>query len=136
MRLCRYSVFHHRKKLVTWTFFVICTLTLVTVIKLFQELSQVANGNETQRRKIISANGLRIDEDDVMKHLKSNKKQTEYIDKRGMHVVVGKYVGESLSSTPKLTFAEINANNFWVIKKIVQGSDSSILDSNISKRAS
>ena len=73
-------------------------------------------------------NNLRIDEDDVMKHLKSNKKQTEYIDKRGMHVVVGKYVGESLSSTPKLTFAEINANNFWVIKKIVQGSDSSILD--------
>ena len=118
MRLCRYSVFHHRKKLVTWTFFVICTLTLVTVIKLFQELSQVANGNETQRRKIISANGLRIDEDDVMKHLKSNKKQTEYIDKRGMHVVVGKYVGESLSSTPKLTFEEINANNYWVIALI------------------
>ena len=129
MRLCRYSVFHHRKKLVTWTFFVVCTLTLVTVIKLFQELSQVANGNETQRRKIISPNGLRIDEDDVMKHLKSNKKQTEYIDKRGMHVVVGKYVGESLSSTPKLTLEEINANNFWVIRIIQQALDSNIFES-------
>ena len=115
MRLCRYSVFHHRKKLVTWTFILVCTLTLVTVIKLFQELSQVTNGNETQRRKIVASNGLRIDEDDVMKHLKSNRKQTEYIDKRGMHVVVGKYVGETLS-TPNLTFEETNANNFWVIK--------------------
>ena len=114
MRLCRYSVFHHRKKLVTWTFILVCTLTLVTVIKLFQELTQVANGNGTQRRKIISSNGLQIDENDVAKHLKSNRKQTEYIDKRGMHVVVGKYVGESLSSTPKLSFEEINANNYWV----------------------
>ena len=75
----------------------------------------MTNGNETPRRKIISSNGLRIDEDDVMKHLKSNRKQTEYIDKRGMHVVVGKYVGESLS-TPNLTIDEMNANNFWVIK--------------------
>ena len=116
MRLCRYSVFHHRKKLITWTFALICILMLVTIFKLFQEISQVAtlHGNHNDKRKIVSSNGLRINEEDVMKHLKSNGKQTEYIDKRGMHVVVGKYVGDSLSSAPKLTFEEINANNFWV----------------------
>ena len=85
---------------------------LVTVYKLLQELSQVSSINHDNR--IISPNGLKINQEDVMKHLKSNSKQTEYIDKRGMHVVVGKYVGDSLSSTPRLTFDEINANNFWV----------------------
>ena len=89
---------------------------LVTILKLLQEISQVAtlHGNHNDKRKIVSSNGLRINEEDVMKHLKSNGKQTEYIDKRGMHVVVGKYVGDSLSTAPKLTFEEINANNFWV----------------------
>ena len=89
---------------------------LVTILKLFQELSQVAtlHNNNYDKRKTISSNGLKINEADVMKHIKSNGKQTEYIDKRGMHVVVGKYVGDSLSSAPKLTFEEINANNFWV----------------------
>ena len=89
---------------------------LVTISKLFQEISQVATlqGTHNDKQKLVSANGLRINEEDVMKHIKSNAKQTEYIDKRGMHVVVGKYVGDSLSSAPKLTFEEINANNFWV----------------------
>ena len=116
MRLCRYSVFYHRKKLLTWTFLLTCVLMLVTIFKIFQELSQVARlqGNTQGTRKRISSNGLKINEEDVMTHLRSNGKQTEYIDKRGMHVVVGKYVGESLSSSPKLTFEETNANNFWV----------------------
>ena len=116
MRLCRYSVFHHRKKLLTWTFMPICILMLVTFYKLFEEISQITNlpDNSLKSRKSISSNGLKINQEDVMKHLKSNSKQTEYIDKRGMHVVVGKYVGDSLSSTPKLALEEINANNFWV----------------------
>ena len=89
---------------------------LVTIFKLFQELSHVARlpQNTQDNRKFISTNGLNINEEDVMKHLRSNGKQTEYIDKRGMHVVVGKYVGESLSSSPKLSYEETNANNFWV----------------------
>ena len=90
---------------------------ILTVFKLFQELSHIAQmqgDGGYDRRKIVRSNGLDIDEKDVIKHLRSNAKQTEYIDKRGMHVVVGKYVGESLSSAPELTFEETNANNFWV----------------------
>ena len=116
MRLCRYSVFYHRKRLLTLTLLLTGVFMVVTVFKLFRELSHIAElqGDAYDRRKIVNSNGLNIDEKDVIKHLRSNAKQTEYIDKRGMHVVVGKYVGESLSSTPQLTFEETNANNFWV----------------------
>ena len=116
MRLCRYSVFYHRKRLLTVTLLLTGVFMILTVFKLFQELSHIAQmqGGGYDRRKIVNSNGLDIDEKDVIKHLRSNAKQTEYIDKRGMHVVVGKYVGESLSSAPELTFEETNANNFWV----------------------
>ena len=113
MRLCRYSVFYHRKRLLTLTLLLTGVFMILTVFKLFRELSQL-QGDAYDRRKMVNSNGLDIDEKDVIKHLRSNAKQTEYIDKRGMHVVVGKYVGESLSSTPQLTFEETNANNFWV----------------------
>ena len=49
---------------------------------------------------------------DVSKHIRSNGRQAEYIDKKGVHVVVGKYVGDSLSKDPKLGWSELNANNF------------------------
>ena len=45
-------------------------------------------------------------------------KQTEYIDKNGMHVVVGRYMGANSlthpSNNPNLTYDEINANNYLV----------------------
>ena len=45
-------------------------------------------------------------------------RQTEYIDKNGMHVVVGRYMGANSlthpSNNPNLTYDEINANNYWV----------------------
>ena len=41
-----------------------------------------------------------------------NGRQAEYIDKKGVHVVVGKHVGDSLSKDPKLGWSELNANNF------------------------
>ena len=47
---------------------------------------------------------------------RTNKKinrQTEYVDKKGMHVVVGKYVGSDLSSKkPDLSDAEMDANRY------------------------
>ena len=58
-----------------------------------------------------------VDEFRVGKRLKSNGRQTEYIDKNGMHVVVGRYVGDSLANPrkdPNLTTEELNANNYWV----------------------
>ena len=42
------------------------------------------------------------------------KNQREYIDSRGIHVVVGRYVGDSLPgpSHPNLTEEVLNQNNF------------------------
>jgi polypeptide N-acetylgalactosaminyltransferase len=51
-------------------------------------------------------------ESDVGVHIRSNGHQAEYIDKKGVHVVVGKYVGDSLSKDPKLSAAELNSNDF------------------------
>ena len=119
MRLSRYSVFYHRKRLLTWTFLATVFLMLVSIFKFLNELSNfsvsqaIANGRKLNNKKF-NNNGLEINEDDVKHHLRSNDKQTEYIDKRGMHVVVGKYVGDSLSYLPQLTFEETNANNYWV----------------------
>ncbi len=49
-----------------------------------------------------------------VRHLKSkNDRQTEYIDSKGMHVVVGRYVGSDLSSNkPDLSESEIDANRY------------------------
>ena len=45
--------------------------------------------------------------------LRSNDKQTEYIDSKGVHVVVGKYVGDSLQkNTPQFTAKELNYNGY------------------------
>ena len=49
---------------------------------------------------------------DVSKHIRSNGRQAEYIDRKGVHVVVGKYVGDSLGKDPTLAWTELNANNF------------------------
>lgn len=58
-----------------------------------------------------SSGGFRLyNEKDVAVKLRSNARQAEYIDRRGVHVVVGKYVGESLGSgDPKFSPAELNA---------------------------
>ncbi|XP_023216593.1 polypeptide N-acetylgalactosaminyltransferase 3-like [Centruroides sculpturatus] len=55
----------------------------------------------------------RVDED-VMIVLRNDKRQKEYIDKRGIHVIVGHYLGNSLpwEITPNLTKEMLNANNY------------------------
>ena len=43
----------------------------------------------------------------------NNARQTEYVDSKGMHVVVGRYVGSDLSSKkPDLSDFEIDANRY------------------------
>uniref|UniRef100_A0A0K2VIY1 Polypeptide N-acetylgalactosaminyltransferase n=1 Tax=Lepeophtheirus salmonis TaxID=72036 RepID=A0A0K2VIY1_LEPSM len=47
----------------------------------------------------------------------SKNKQHEYIDKDGIRVIVGKYVGDSLSPrTPSLSWEDLNANNYNPIR--------------------
>ena len=43
---------------------------------------------------------------DVSKHIRSNGRQAEYIDRKGVHVVVGKYVGDSLGKDPTDDYLE------------------------------
>lgn len=38
--------------------------------------------------------------------------QEEYIDSRGIHVVIGHYIGHSADRIPNATYDMINANNF------------------------
>jgi len=47
----------------------------------------------------------------VMLVLRENKHQKEYIDKRGIHVIVGQYMGKGLpwEPTPNLTDGNLNA---------------------------
>ena len=68
-------------------------------------------GDKEQRRRHVPKSDL-YRQSDVSKHIRSNGRQAEYIDKKGVHVVVGKYVGDSLSKDPKLGWSELNANNF------------------------
>ena len=64
--------------------------------------------NHTSKRNYFS-----LDESDVAVKLRSNGDQSEYIDKRGMHVVVGKYVGDALQKeVPTLTAEELNKNGY------------------------
>lgn len=52
------------------------------------------------------------DSDDVAVKLRSGK-QTEYIDKNGMHVVVGKYIGDALKKDePHFSQDELNRNDY------------------------
>ncbi|GIY92023.1 polypeptide N-acetylgalactosaminyltransferase 5 [Caerostris extrusa] len=48
------------------------------------------------------------------KIIKKSKKQLEYIDKRGIHVIVGHYIGNELpwNPTPNLTDEIINHNGY------------------------
>lgn len=59
-----------------------------------------------------------VDESDVARHLKSDSKQSEYIDKKGMHVVVGRYVGESMHKDQKFTQNELNANRYKPVEGV------------------
>ena len=72
-----------------------------------------SSGDKEQRdgRRYVPKSDL-YRQSDVSKHIRSNGRQAEYIDKKGVHVVVGKYVGDSLSKDPKLGWSELNANNF------------------------
>ena len=57
-------------------------------------------------------NSILIDPNDIAIKLGSNNKQTEYIDNHGVHVVVGKYVGDSLKKDPEFTEEELNRNGY------------------------
>lgn len=52
--------------------------------------------------------------DDVAIPIRSNSRQREYIDNRGIHVVVGRFVGDTLPhpAFPNLTDQVLNQNNF------------------------
>jgi polypeptide N-acetylgalactosaminyltransferase len=52
-------------------------------------------------------------ESEAVAVIRSEKNQAQYIGRDGVHVVVGRYVGDSISSNDvNLTEAELNANNF------------------------
>ncbi|XP_076046369.1 polypeptide N-acetylgalactosaminyltransferase 1-like [Oratosquilla oratoria] len=56
-----------------------------------------------------------VTDDDIMIPLKSrHKNQEEYIDKRGIHVVVGHYLGDEVpgKTTPNLTHELLNSNGY------------------------
>jgi len=68
------------------------------------------------RRKIISkeSDWKWGNDDDVAIPIRSGSHQREYIDNRGIHVVVGRYVGDTLPhpAFPNLTDEVLNQNNF------------------------
>jgi hypothetical protein len=50
---------------------------------------------------------------DVLRQTSKNDRQLDYVDSKGMRVVVGRYVGSDLSSNkPDLSDAEINDNRY------------------------
>ncbi|XP_076349315.1 polypeptide N-acetylgalactosaminyltransferase 1-like isoform X1 [Tachypleus tridentatus] len=59
------------------------------------------------------------EDDDVMTMIRNDKHQKEYIDKRGIHVVVGHYLGNNLpwETTPNLTNEILNTNGYSPVPK-------------------
>ena len=58
--------------------------------------------------------------DDIMVELQNSKQQKEYINKRGVHVIVGQYMGKGYpwEATPNLTDQLINANYYSPVPKM------------------
>ena len=80
-------------------------------------------------------NNLLVDEDDVAFKIKSSNHQAEYIDKKGMHVVVGKYVGESIGKiTPNFTNSELNENGYDPVKGAGENGQPHFLEGNDERR--
>ena len=67
-----------------------------------------------QRRSLNGGHGFDgSGDDDAAVYLRSNDRQSEYIDKKGMHVIVGKYVGDTLNKdAPTFTPTELNHNGY------------------------
>ncbi|RWS08150.1 polypeptide N-acetylgalactosaminyltransferase 13-like protein [Dinothrombium tinctorium] len=63
---------------------------------------------------LLSTNNENIVDDNVMIVLSDTKYQKEYIDKKGIHVIVGQYVGKSLpwEFSSNLTDDILNTNNY------------------------
>jgi len=72
----------------------------VLIVHIFRLLKKDKGPYEEVQARNDGHYGL-ADEKDVAVRLRSNSKQTEYIDKKGMHVVVGTYVG-NLDKDPKV----------------------------------
>lgn len=86
-----------KKRLILGLLVFACTFWLLTLI--------FPNSNRSQ---------FLIDPSDIAVKLRSSHvKQSEYIDKKGMHVVVGTYVGDALTKeTPKFTQEELDNNGY------------------------
>lgn len=58
--------------------------------------------------------------DDLMLELQKGKHQKEYIDKRGVHVIVGQYMGKGYpwEAAPNLTEQVINENYYSPVPKV------------------
>ena len=107
-----------RRRILFWlsatlTFF----LVLILIQTVFNNRDDRARGSSPSfrwrnRRPQNNNFDLLVNEKDIKVRLRSGKSQAEYIDKKGMHVVVGKYVGDSLDTSPNLTQLELNSNNF------------------------
>ncbi len=98
-----------RRRLATWLAAVFLLVLLIVVIER-RHAKRSFNGEDGRK----SVDDLLADAKDIKVRLRSSKSQAEYIDKKGMHVVVGKYVGDSLDQGKglNLTAAELNANAF------------------------
>ncbi len=80
----------NRRRLLCWLAGSAAIVFLVTVIT--SSNNRPVRGKNYKRRERVRV-GLDeiLNGKDVAKVIRSDKKQTEYIDKRGVHVVVGKY---------------------------------------------
>jgi polypeptide N-acetylgalactosaminyltransferase len=112
---------HLRRRHLTWTL-------LLAAILIFIVIRKLASQPERGKYPI---------NDDVAVKLRSNSKQTEYIDKRGMHVVVGKYVGDTISKTvPTFTQAELNNNGYNPEQGAGEGGQPLFLSANDERKSS
>lgn len=103
----------HRRRVLHLVAVVGVVYVIFAIIKQYEggRHREGSGGGGGGRRRNVPKSDL-YKESDVSKHIRSNGRQAEYIDKKGVHVVVGKYVGDSLSKDPKLGWSELNANNF------------------------
>ena len=103
----------HRRRVLHLVAVVGVVYVIFAIIKQYEggRHRESSGGGGGGRRRNVPKSDL-YKESDVSKHIRSNGRQAEYIDKKGVHVVVGKYVGDSLSKDPKLGWSELNANNF------------------------
>ncbi|KAI1296608.1 Polypeptide N-acetylgalactosaminyltransferase 1 [Halotydeus destructor] len=91
---------------------VLLNLLVVTLFCLIVTIYLVIDGSSLHGNKLV--------DDDVMVVIRDTKEQKEYINKHGIHVIVGQYVGAGAlwpDGSPNLTQEILNANNYAPIPK-------------------